>query len=204
MPNQSSPLDSNDLEQRIFILEDQLNTKSKKLVEALACNENHLREAQDFAQSTVDALSAHIAILDEQGVILAVNHAWRQFAEQNDADAVGTGVNYIATLQAVDGNSEDGPTAQAVLSGIQQIIQGEISEFSLEYPCHSPAEKRWFTVRITRFAHENSKRIVVAHENITERVLSEQIIAADKTRLEHLVSERAVTALEYPHQYHTQ
>lgn len=36
-----------------------------------------------FAQTILNAISAHVAILDESGFILETNRAWKQFAEQN-------------------------------------------------------------------------------------------------------------------------
>ena len=46
-----------------------------------------LLETKYFLQSTLDALSANIALLDEHGEILLVNKAWRDFAEQNGLQA---------------------------------------------------------------------------------------------------------------------
>lgn len=43
--------------------------------------EEALKESQRFLQSTLDALSTRIAILDQSGSIVAVNAAWRRFAE---------------------------------------------------------------------------------------------------------------------------
>src|SRR5512147_2724044 len=49
-------------------------------------------------RSTLDALSAHIAVLDHTGAIVAVNQAWRSFARaagfvhQDD----GLGINYLS------------------------------------------------------------------------------------------------------------
>ncbi len=45
--------------------------------------EQQLRDSEQFAQSTIDALSAHLCVLDETGRILAVNQAWRDFASAN-------------------------------------------------------------------------------------------------------------------------
>ncbi len=42
-----------------------------------------LRGSREFAQSTIDALSSHLCVLDEAGTIIAVNQAWREFAESN-------------------------------------------------------------------------------------------------------------------------
>lgn len=154
--------------------------------------EIRLQQAERFARSTVDSLSAHIAILDEQGMILATNHAWRRFAEQNavDPDLVGIGANYLAVLEIVDPASEDVSTAWAVRDAIQRILSAEINSFSLEYPCHSPNEQRWFMVHITRFAGDGPVCVVIAHENITERVLAENRLADYNAELEAIVKDR--------------
>lgn len=49
---------------------------------------------------------------------------------------------------------------------------GQTEEFTLEYPCHSPTELRWFRARVTRF-RDGSGNIVIAHELITGQKLAE-------------------------------
>ncbi len=161
-------------------------------ISPLKAIERQLREAERFAHSTVDALSAQIAILDQNGVIVAVNTAWNRFAKQHNADLikVGVGVNYLDVLAAVDPSDEDSPVAQAVLAGIQQIAQGISSEFSLEYQCRLPGEQRWYVLRATSFNVDNASHVVVAYEDITERVMAQQVLDADSKRLERLVQER--------------
>ena len=51
--------------------------------------EEALREAHEFAKSTIDALTSHICVLDESGVIIAVNRAWQEFARLNRRQADG-------------------------------------------------------------------------------------------------------------------
>ncbi|MBN1615493.1 MAG: PAS domain S-box protein, partial [Deltaproteobacteria bacterium] len=46
---------------------------------------------------------------------------------------------------------------------------GKLPSFELEYPCHSPEEKRWFVGRVTPTQGDGPGRVVIAHENITER-----------------------------------
>ena len=132
-------------------------------------SEQTVLESQQFLQSTLDALSAHIAILDESGVILSVNAAWNRFAQANEHTIGGlsAGGNYLDVCDRARGECAE--EAPAVARGIRAVMAGETEEFRLEYPCHSPNEKRWFIVRITRFGTEDARRIVVAHENITER-----------------------------------
>ncbi len=111
--------------------------------------ERSLRESRQFALSALSALSAHVAILDEDGTILAVNKCDR---------AEGPG--------AAD--------AQAFAAGIRAVMRGDRPQFLHEYPCHSKTEQRWFLGRATRFPGEGPVRVVVAHENVTERKLAER------------------------------
>jgi signal transduction histidine kinase len=62
--------------------------------------EETVQESQRFAQETIDALSAHLCVLDESGTVIAVNKSWRAFAEANQlglADAA-LGANYLAVF----------------------------------------------------------------------------------------------------------
>ncbi len=129
--------------------------------------------SEEMAQNTLDALAANIAVLDGDGVILAVNKAWVEFGQQNQlaSPADGIGVNYLAVCDAVRG--EEQPVAQEIAAGIRQMIKGKRTAVEVTYPCHSPTEKRWFVARVTRFAGK-PLRIVVAHHDVTERLEAEE------------------------------
>ena len=137
-------------------------------------SEQTVLESQQFLQSTLDALSAHIAILDESGVIISVNAAWDRFARDNEhaVTGLGAGGNYLEVCDRSRGECAE--EAPAVARGIRAVLAGEMGEFLLEYPCHSAQEKRWFIVRVTRFGEEGARCIVVAHENITQRKQAEE------------------------------
>ncbi|MEO7478611.1 MAG: diguanylate cyclase, partial [Lysobacteraceae bacterium] len=134
----------------------------------------HAQQAQlaseVFAQTTIDSVTAHICVLDETGKIVAVNRAWREFCQQNHPQPEQTtdylGSNYLGICEAAYG--PDASDAAAMATGIRQVLDGTAAEFTLEYPCHSPTEQRWFQTRVTRF-RDASRNIVIAHENITER-----------------------------------
>src|SRR5690606_33005560 len=110
-----------------------------------------LQASEWFARATVDALSAHIAIIDENGVIVAVNKAWRDFASSNQPvrSNVHEGANSLEVCERTTG--PDAADARAFAKGIRAVLRGETNEFSLEYPCHAPWEQRWFNARVTRF-----------------------------------------------------
>jgi len=131
-----------------------------------------LAESERFARGAVDGLAAHIAVLDEKGNILRVNRAWREFAMGNGATAgYITGGNYLEICDRAAGECEE--NARIVAEGIRSVISGEREEFTHPYPCHGPERKQWFIARVTRFPCENDRRVVVAHENITEQQLAQ-------------------------------
>src|SRR5918997_1067213 len=135
-----------------------------------AVRQEEARRSED-RQRTLDSLSAHIAIIDETGTIVTVNKAWRDFAWANGAAAqnYAEGANYLRACDSAAGahSEEAAPFAE----GIRSVLSGQREEFELEYPCHSPSERRWYIGRVTQFAGGGSPRAVVAHENTTERKL---------------------------------
>ncbi|MBI5580935.1 MAG: PAS domain S-box protein [Deltaproteobacteria bacterium] len=149
-------------------------TVRRKRTAALKIAEQLRHASERFAQSTLDALSAHIAILDETGSIIAVNRTWRDFAKENHSQpsTVCEGANYFSVCDAARGDGAE--QAAMFAAAVRRILRGEQGEFSLEYPCHSPDEKRWFNVHVTRFTSAGAARVVVAHEAITDRMLAEE------------------------------
>jgi PAS domain S-box-containing protein len=145
-----------------------LDITERKRVEAA------LAESEGLLRATLDSLTAEIAIVDARGIILAVNRAWREFAQANtqEADRVCEGADYAAacTVAAAGGCVE----ARQWLDGMQAVLSSAQEVAAVEYACHTPTEQRWFVGRITRLAGEGPVRLVVAHENITARTLAER------------------------------
>lgn len=130
--------------------------------------------SSSIERNALDALTKHICVLDRNGTILAVNRAWREFAQANHGvpERVLEGCNYLAICDiAVVDNCTDAAT---FADGARAVLQGRQKQFFKEYTCHSPDEKRWFQVRVTRFDGDGETCAVVTHENITERKRSEE------------------------------
>ena len=138
-------------------------------------------------RAAFDALPHATAVLDDQGVIVAVNAAWRHFAEENDGrthvagHGCGLGVNYLAVCDAAGGaDAEDGA---CVAAGLRQLLAGTPLRVELEYPCHSPQVQRWFMVS-AHLLVPPARGVVVTHVEITRRKLEEIERKATELRLQ--------------------
>ncbi|HEX7126089.1 MAG TPA: histidine kinase [Thermodesulfobacteriota bacterium] len=142
-----------------------------------------LKALEARVSSTLDALPAHIAILDETGTIVAVNRAWREFALANGfrGTSKGVGWNYLDVCRSTTG--AEASEAQSVGDGIRAVMDGSRAHFRLEYACPGPSTLRWFQLRATRFFEDGRVRVVVAHENVTEIKLAERGLRALTGRL---------------------
>lgn len=136
-----------------------------------------LRRAQDELRvsearkqgAILNALPAHIALLDPQGIIVSVNEAWRRFANENvlQGPGYGVGVNYLETCDTANGT--DPAEARLAAEGIRSVLNSGLRTFTLEYPCHSPAVQRWFLMTVTPLSEHHPNGAVVMHLDITER-----------------------------------
>jgi signal transduction histidine kinase/DNA-binding response OmpR family regulator len=150
-------------------------------------SQKKLRESEQFLRSALDGLSAHIAIVDDTGVILTVNKAWREFSVKNGAgtEKTGPGNNYLAVCDSAgEENAED---AAAFAAGIRAVLAGREPVFEMVYPCHSPHKPRWFNGCVTPFPADGPARVVVAHENITKRKLAQKALIESKNKVQSIV-----------------
>lgn len=148
----------------------QLQEMNAHLETLVAQRTEALSESRRFMCAVLDSLSAHIAVINADGSVLATNRAWQVFAEQNGASAlrVSEGANYLTVCD------QAGLEGAAVAALIREVISGTRTEASFEYPCHSKLQPRWFQCWITRFPGDGPVRVVLAHENITQRKQAEQ------------------------------
>lgn len=172
------------VDQRFYFVGEDV-TDRKQLEEALA-------ESERFARSTLDALRTHIAIIDERGVILAINRAWREFSMDDLAESqANIGANYLDVCDRAARSC--GEEAAAAAAGIRAVIRGERVEFTLEYACHSPNVKRWFLARVTRFHDDGPIRVVISHENITEQKIFQETLQLNMAAMEATASGIVIT-----------
>ena len=138
-----------------------------------------VEHARALLQGTVDALTAHVAILDPRGVVIAVNRAWCDMIAERAPDLPdsGLGAEYVAISGAARGRE-----GEAVARGIKAVVQGKRAGFAYTYRFGDP--ERWFQVVLRRFDHAGEARTVVAHEDITDATLAQRSL---REAAEHLL-----------------
>ena len=151
-----------------------LTTLSSDNLASTQLNEkqNHTKQML-FLQAILDMLHVQLAVLDEVGVIVYVNKAWIDFplgnGESPETETVGT--NYLEVCENALG--DDSKVAHSFAAGIRAVISGEQSTFSLEYPCHSPTEQRWFLGHVFAMPDNQEGKALIIHQDITTRKLLE-------------------------------
>ncbi|MCY7366211.1 MAG: EAL domain-containing protein [Frankiaceae bacterium] len=142
-------------------------------------------------QDVLDALVAATCAVGSDGVIVAVNDAWRSFAHDNGGDpaVVGINANYLATCEqagtcadAADHQSEDAADAADAIDvarGLRDVLSGTTALHRHTYPCHHGEVQRWFTVAIAPLPTLDGLGALIIHTDVTllrrtERALTHQ------------------------------
>jgi diguanylate cyclase (GGDEF)-like protein/PAS domain S-box-containing protein len=137
--------------------------------------QDELRYADAAKQAAIlNALPAHIILLDTQGFILSLNDAWHLPGCRNALidPQYGIGVNYLAACAALKGaNAADARTAA---TGIRAVLAGTLPRYSFEYSCRSSTERWWFLLSVTPLSDDYPSGAIVMHINITEQKRGEQ------------------------------
>ena len=153
-----------------------------------------LRRGGGFEESVLDSVSSAIAVLDHHGEIIAVNAAWRRFAQENGGSHTQLGVNYLRVCRS-SRSDERQQSAQQALNGIQAVLEGRLPRFVLEYACHSPEQQRWFSMSVTPLTPRGSG-VVITHTDVSAAKLAEQERARQRDALVREVHHRIKNNLQ--------
>lgn len=166
--------------------------------------EAELATSESFKNAILNSMDAEIAVLDHEGFILAVNDPWLRFSLENGRTAgvpdvaVNVGANYLHACEAVEG--PESSDANLASKAIRSVLSGVLPTFSLEYPCHSPTQMRWFRMVVLPLGHTVNTGVVVTHTNITDRVEAEQKKALALSQLQKIASR--VPGVVYQYRMH--
>jgi diguanylate cyclase (GGDEF)-like protein/PAS domain S-box-containing protein len=132
--------------------------------------QDQLRETEAAKQAAIlNALPAYIAVLDTAGRVLSVNEMWGRSTAGNPlhGPAYGVGNNYLDMCDRVRG--PESLHAQRAAAGMRTVLAGTRKNFSMEYPCDLPTERRWFLLTTTPLATEHPRGAVIMHVDITDQ-----------------------------------
>lgn len=139
-----------------------------------------LRASEELKNGILDAVDAHIAVLDISGFIVATNEPWRRFGRESVAEpgtpalSSGVGTNYLDACQL--SQSEPKSLGEAG-DGILSVLRGNSMLFTLEYSCHSADRQRWFSMSVTPLGRP-VRGAVIAHTDITARKQAQAVFQA--------------------------
>lgn len=157
---------------------------------ALQRKSDELMRAHSLLDAVMRSLSAHIAVLDDDGRILLVNDAWMRFTPHNapGAKPLTLGQNF---LHVCDRAAEQGDSgAVYVAAAIRMVLSGKESFVSLERSVSSSTTPRWFLVTISPLMGTAAGlvHVVMAFTDITARKTAEHALRAEKDAQENLLS----------------
>jgi two-component system sensor kinase FixL len=130
--------------------------------------EEALRNSEMRYDAVFGPSIGNVVVIDCAGRIIGLNDGWLRFARQHGGRlrAVGTGVNYLEVCErAIKAGEHD---ARAAFSGIREVLDGSIPEFSLEYRCPTRSEELWYEM-IVHPLHRSEGGAIITHLNITNR-----------------------------------
>ena len=140
-------------------------------------------DANEEVAAILNALPAHIALLDTEGRIVSVNEAWRRFGSANvvQRPGYGIGLNYLEICE--DAGGDGASEAHKVAEGIRSVLGGALKSYSIEYPCQSATEQRCFLLTATPLlADGRPNGAVVMHVDVTAERQTEENLRASELR----------------------
>ena len=101
-----------------------------------------VRSREQLLQQILSSLAAHVVVVNREGRITYASRSWKQFGKVNGGMRYsnGVGADYLAVLQR--GAEQRDAYAVAALRGFTSVLERRARTFSLEYPCHSPEQRR--------------------------------------------------------------
>ncbi|PYQ16670.1 MAG: two-component hybrid sensor and regulator [Acidobacteria bacterium] len=145
--------------------------------------------SEDLLRAALDTLPIHVAVLDANGTAVAVNDTWNSFTEPHPfiGQQYGVGTQFLELCRT---EMRDCPEeARKVLAGLREVLERRQQRFEMEYACPDPdGKERWFRFRALRSERGGGARIILLHEDITERKRAERELQ-ERERLFRLMAD---------------
>ena len=151
---------------------------------------NRVRKLQStdaLSSAVLASLSARVAVLDRVGTIIRINEAWLDAALALGTDKIAIGANYLEACRAATAHE---PTARDVIQGIEAVLAGERSRFTLEYASATPAGEHWYELVAEPLRRPEGGAVVTLTDSTTRKRAE---VEAQMHRAEAAHASRAAT-----------
>ncbi len=111
----------------------------------------------------LSSLPVSVALLDNSGLIVSVNQAWKVFGRRHGLllPKFGVGSNYLHYCPSED------PTSRRFVGCLRMLLAGRLDLLTLIYPCHSRTERSWFSLIGVPLSPGLSSGVALLHINLT-------------------------------------
>jgi signal transduction histidine kinase len=144
------------------------------------------QESEALSSAVLASLQDLVAVIDKDGVIIAVNEAWSRCARDHHASplaSVSVGANYLGVCRQA--MLADGPTALEALIGIESVLNGYRAAFGLEYRCAILDGEAWYVMSVEPLRQADGGA-VISHRDITDRKRAEMTVQRHYRELAHM------------------
>lgn len=153
-------------------LEEQVMERGAELRSRL----RELHESESFTRTTLNAISAALIVVDENGCAVLSNRAWKKLTPKQAKplplsckaeDFVGLPCGRVCQEHAAACLANN-----KINKAISVMLLGKRKSQTLECEMCAGLAVRWFLVRMTRFQGGKALRLVITYSDITERKLA--------------------------------
>lgn len=148
------------------------------LVEERRQTEDALRTSDVLKSAILKSLPSHVAVLDREGRIIAVDEHSTGFA----GSSLGIGHFYLDGWANSAGEGDS--TAGTVVKGLRAVLDGTLTNFSIEYSTHAHGVS-WWLMRAVPLKRPDGGA-VVTHTDMTDAHRAELEARRSRDELAHL------------------
>jgi PAS domain S-box-containing protein len=156
-------------------------TVSQQLTQTRNELSKRLRQVQEAAEqqaSLLDAVPARIAVLNEQGEIVAINAGWKSLAHKEVflGNTYRLGDRYLA-------EHTDDTYFVRLRTRILGVINRKEEGFKMEYSSPAGIERKWFKTIVSPLSVGNANGALIMHIDVSDRRNAEEALLRSRANL---------------------
>ena len=165
----------------IAVLRDR--TERRAAEEAQRESARELGRLADRQTAVLDALPAHVALLDADGRIVSMSRSWGELARAADIEPSAPGALYREFLDKLAA-----PEHAAMLAeGVAAVLAGRQAQFSADYVSERRGRRRWYRLMLAPMASDAPSGAVAMHLEVTSSKLAEEALRREKDFSDFLI-----------------